>query len=194
MPPNPRCLIHQPIHPLLRPPLLLPLPITILINNVGGGTAGIMRNSDFAPFASHTPREISAVIAVNASFPTHLTASLLPTLIRNSPSLIGSASAIGIPYVSVYSATKSFNMAPSVALTRELSAEHPGIEVLGIVVGAAQTARTRSAGMQKALAVPSQEGMARAALGRAGCERAVVEGYGGMRCRWRFCGGRRSGW
>jgi short-subunit dehydrogenase len=134
-----------------------------------------MRNSDFIPFASHTAREISAVIAVNASFPTHLTASLLPTLIRNSPSLIGSASAIGIPYVSVYSATKSFNMAPSVALTRELSAEHPGIEVLGIVVGAAQAARTRSAGDAESVgsAEPGGDG-----AGGAG-EGGLREGGGG---------------
>lgn len=91
-----------------------------------------------------------------------------------------------MPYVSVSSATKSFNMAPSVALTRELSAEHPDMEVLGIVVGAVQTARTGRAGMQKAWAVPSQEGMARAALGRVGCGRAVEEGYWGHAVQMAF--------
>lgn len=78
---------------------------------------------------------------MNARWPTQLTKALLPLLTDNSPSLImnvGSMAGLwGLPYLSVYCASKAFNMLFSDALKQEIAAEgkRKDIEVIGIIVG-----------------------------------------------------------
>jgi 17beta-estradiol 17-dehydrogenase / very-long-chain 3-oxoacyl-CoA reductase len=156
---------------------LLSLPITVLINNVGG-TAGIMQSSDFEPLMSQTPDEIAAQLAVNATFPTHLTRALLPTLAANTPSLIINISSIvsmGFPYLSTYSASKAFNIALSTSLTAELGAEGYDVESLAIIVCGVQSAG--NAGAKLGWFIPDSRSMAGYALGKVGCGRAAVAGY-----------------
>lgn len=112
------------------------LPLTILINNVGGvptrREAGLLRLADY------TGDELDATVNMNARFMIQATRLLTPILARNGPSLlltISSAAKIGMPYVAPYSACKAFNWGLSNALKREVGAQGLPIDVLAIVPG-----------------------------------------------------------
>lgn len=137
-----------------------------------------MQASDFEPLVSQTPSEIAALLAVNATFPTHMTRALLPTLTANAPSLImhiSSIASIGFPYLSTYSASKAFNIALSTSLTAELAAEKHDVESLAIIVCGVHSAG--NAGAKLGAFIPSSRSMAAYALGKVGCGRAAVAGY-----------------
>ncbi len=80
---------------------------------------------------------------------------------------IGSAACFGMPYVTVYSGTKAYDMTWSNALTSELAAEGHDIETLGVII--ASTKSAGNAGAQLGFAVPTSRQMASAALDRVGC-------------------------
>ena len=167
------------------------LHLTVLINNVGGTTPFVQ--PDMKPFSAYSAAEIGKVIQVNAVFPTVLTRLLLPALARDGvggPSLVvnvGSASARGIPYVSVYAGAKAFNHTWSRAMglecderrrspaaVDELLGPRMDIEVLGVVVGSVRSAGNRAA---PGFFVPTSRVMAKAMLDRVGCGRALVTAY-----------------
>jgi 17beta-estradiol 17-dehydrogenase / very-long-chain 3-oxoacyl-CoA reductase len=113
------------------------LPITILINNVGGAP---IPAPIFRPFTEYPAPAIDDHFNLNARFMSHLTRLLLPYLSRNAQprSLIlniSSAAREGMPLLSVYSATKAYVSAFSHALSRELKALKEPVDCLAIVPG-----------------------------------------------------------
>lgn len=81
----------------------------------------------------------------------------------------------GMPYMDIYSAAKSFDLAFSRALGRELAAQGKNVEVLGIMTGAVTDVgwdRT-----PKSLFRPESRQFARAALGKVGCGKHVVAAW-----------------
>ncbi|KAF2708647.1 NAD(P)-binding protein, partial [Pleomassaria siparia CBS 279.74] len=111
--------------------------VRILINNVGGIP---MAYPHFRLFADFAVQGIDNHFDMNARFMTHLTRLMLPQLTRNAAprSLIlnmTSASYIGLPYLSMYSATKAYMRGFSHALSRELKLESKPLDCLLIVPG-----------------------------------------------------------
>ncbi|KAH8701354.1 hypothetical protein GQ44DRAFT_717786 [Phaeosphaeriaceae sp. PMI808] len=111
------------------------LPVTILINNVGGVP---MEYPQFRPFVEYEAHGIDNHFNMNARFMTHLTRLMLPHLTSNAHprSLIlniTSAARFGLPYLSMYSATKAYVSGFSHALTRELKMFKQPIDCLLIV-------------------------------------------------------------
>lgn len=83
--------------------------LTVLANNVGG-TKG-SPDCDFKILSSHNPAEIRDLMTANMQISTTLMAALLPTLVAHEPALFlitGSTFAGGMPYISVYAATKAY--------------------------------------------------------------------------------------
>ncbi|KAH9214465.1 hypothetical protein DL95DRAFT_389443 [Leptodontidium sp. 2 PMI_412] len=164
--------------------------VTVLINNVGGG-----EKSDgpfMEPYGRYTPRDIDRLLNVNARFPAQITRAVLPLLKEHGgPSLImtmGSMSDFGMPYMSIYSAAKAFDLIFSAALKRELAAEgmtqtndgskrerKSQIEVLGIMTGGVtEVAWDQTKGN---MFRPAAATLARAALERVGCGKDIVAAY-----------------
>lgn len=117
---------------------VLNLPITILVNNVGG-TPNLPALKSLEDF---THKEIDATVNLNAGFPAHITHLMLPTLIKNGPSLIlnmSSGSHIGMPWLSLYSACKGFNLSFAVAVAREVKANGHPVHSLTIIPGDVQS-------------------------------------------------------
>ena len=148
------------------------LNLTVLVNNVGGATK-------VQPLEKNTADELDFVMNVNARFPAQLTKALLPKLARpQGPTLImniGSVADLGVPYATVYGASKAFNMSMSSCLAVEVKAEAKNIEVLGIPVG-----RVTDVGHNKedsSFFTPTARTMARACVDRVGCGRYIVVGY-----------------
>ncbi|CAJ2511336.1 Uu.00g069610.m01.CDS01 [Anthostomella pinea] len=101
------------------------LPVAILINNVGSIP---ISGDPFKEFSAYDGEDIDRCIALNASFMTHMTHMtrlMLPTLSRSSRSLtlnVTSAARVGMPWLSLYSATKAYNAGFSTSVCRELRA------------------------------------------------------------------------
>ncbi|KAF2011991.1 NAD(P)-binding protein [Aaosphaeria arxii CBS 175.79] len=138
------------------------LPLTILINNVGGIT--------FKPYyqklEDHTAGQIDDMINLNARFAAHVTRVLVPTLKLHGPSAIlnvSSGSCRGMPWMSLYSSVKAFNAAFGRALAREFIAEGSKIDSLVVCPGDVQSqANTRAL----APGSPTAETFAKAVLDR----------------------------
>ena len=110
------------------------LNITVLINNVGGA----VRVPFAKPFSAYTPEDIDSIMNINTRFMIYLTRILLPTFLANKgPSLIinmSSASRTGMPYSTMYSATKAFIATFTKSLAMELRAEgHTNIKITAVV-------------------------------------------------------------
>lgn len=113
------------------------LPVTILINNVGGVPMKYPLFRQFRDFEAH---EIDDNWNLNARFMSHITRLMLPLLEENaSPrSLIlniASGARFGMPYLMGYSATKGYVTAFSHTLTRECKVFNYPIDCLLIVPG-----------------------------------------------------------
>ncbi|KAF2151894.1 putative short chain dehydrogenase/reductase [Myriangium duriaei CBS 260.36] len=112
----------------------LPGKLTVLINNVGGTPFG----SSFQWFASYDSDTIDKLINLNARFPTQLTRALLPILHNTTPALILNIGSVvgelGAPFLSAYSASKSYNLRFSKSLRGEAAAIGADLEILGIMV------------------------------------------------------------
>ena len=129
---------------------LASLPITTLINNVGGTPIlpPHLRN-----FSTYTPSEVDASINMNSRFMSQLTLQLLPILCSNEPSLIinlSSGGKFGLPGLVMYSATKAFVSGFSKALAREAKAFGFPLDVISIIPG-----DVHSQGNNKALTASS---------------------------------------
>lgn len=122
------------------------LPISILVNNVGGNP---IKLPAFRPMSTYSSSDVDAVIAQNSRFMARLTALMLPILTRrdiNSTSSkserslilnLSSSGHVGPPWLVMYGATKAFNRAFSYGLARELEAypETKHVDCLAIIPG-----------------------------------------------------------
>jgi 17beta-estradiol 17-dehydrogenase / very-long-chain 3-oxoacyl-CoA reductase len=117
-------------------------------------------------------------MTINAIFPTLITNALMPTIKQNQPGLvinIGSYAGVhGLPWISVYSASKSFNHTFSKALSKELIATGNDVEVLGIVVGSVKSAGNPDETLSFVVLDPDE--MAESIIDRVGCGKDVVTG------------------
>jgi 17beta-estradiol 17-dehydrogenase / very-long-chain 3-oxoacyl-CoA reductase len=151
--------------------------LSVLINNLGG-TAGVLSpNEIFTTIDKCTVEAVDSLININARFTSQITRLLLPLLLKRPRGLIlniSSAAEAGMPYLSIYSGTKSYITAFSKAMTAEMQAERRNVEVLGVVVGSVQT---DSNNHPINLFHPKAETFVAAALDRVGCGEASVFGY-----------------
>lgn len=115
------------------------LSVTVLINNVGGIPISYPH---MRPFRDYDADGIDACINMNSRFMTHLTCLMIPILCKNSKLAgdrrglilnVTSQAHIGMPLLSMYSATKGHVTALSRALTREFRAFGEPIDCLCIV-------------------------------------------------------------
>lgn len=100
--------------------------ISVLINNAGmGGTF---------PFDEKDAAYYSKVISLNATTPTMLCRLFLPDLKNNAPSFIMNVSSLAgifhLPHKQVYGGTKSYLLAFSKSLSKELKGENVFVSVL----------------------------------------------------------------
>ena len=152
-----------------------PLNLTVLVNNVGGG-------SKIQNLERNTASETDLTINVNARFPAQLTRALLPKLTRpDGPGTlimnIGSLGAPGVPYLTVYGGSKMFNQAMSSSLAVEVKVEKKNIEVLAIPIGrVTECAHSKE---PSSFFTPVARTMGKACVDRVGCGRAVVVGHVG---------------
>jgi 17beta-estradiol 17-dehydrogenase / very-long-chain 3-oxoacyl-CoA reductase len=162
------------------------LHVTVLINNVG--TVSKPHGPEFSPFWQEIPEDIDALINVNARFPAQFTRAILPLLLSHGgPALIlnmGSMADFGFPYMSMYSASKKFDMVFSSALKEEMRKEGKNVEVLGITC--ADVVGTTHDKNKSSLLRPDSRTYARAALNRVGCGEAVVCGWWVHGVMWWF--------
>jgi short-subunit dehydrogenase len=153
--------------------------LRVLVNNVGGANQ-VIGKGIFCLLKDTTGDEVDTLINVNARFPARLTVALFPVLMAqvNTPSLVinlGSMAGTYMqPYMTVYSATKSFNLSFSTSMGKELKSQGCDVEVLGFVVGTVDTGGA-PAGKQGGLAVTTPRRLAKACLDRSGCGRWMLE-------------------
>lgn len=152
------------------------LNLTVLINNAGGGAL----NPTFLSLGESSEARITGNVSLNALFPLHLTRALLPTLRRNSPSLVVSVSSLadsGLPLLVSYSASKRFLLTMTEAVVREMKLLGKGsdVELLGVRVG--KTTNTAYFTEKPSFFTPDSQTMARASLEKAGYGHGVVVGY-----------------
>ncbi len=115
------------------------LDVTILVNNVGGNP---ITNQPFRFFATYSSADVDAVMNQNARFMARLTALMLPILKRKPAgpgqrSLILNMSSMawyGAPWLTMYTATKSFNLAMTWALAREFAVDPDASHVSALAV------------------------------------------------------------
>ena len=161
------------------------LNLTVLVNNVGG--EGHLRTA-FMPLHELTSEELETTINLNLGFTTQLTRALLPTLIRNEPSLVlntGSVTVMGFPWLVAYSASKGFLASFSRALRTEMVAIGKDVRVHNLVVGSV------SSGTRKVKTdpfCPSSRALAKAALRRAGAGSVNMVPWLGHRLQLFFLG------
>lgn len=159
----------------------LPGPLTLLINNVGGAPL----SPSFGTLAEVDASYVDKMINLNSRFPTQLLRALLPLLSKNGPSLVMSACSVtgfrGLPYLSVYSASKAFNYALNQSLASELKAEKKDVEALAIVI-----ANVVSGGNKTTEGAFTCTGlqMAEFSLDRVGCGQPAVFGWWRHAVQW----------
>lgn len=140
------------------------LPITILVNNVGMGPIG--------KFAAMTHEQIQQTITLNTVFPSHLTRDMLVYMQPNSL-ILNVSSYAGLlppPYLAVYAATKAYNNAFSISLSREME----NVEVISLLTGSVNTgSNTKPVSFLR----PSAEKYAKAVLGIVGCGKQSIMPY-----------------
>jgi 17beta-estradiol 17-dehydrogenase / very-long-chain 3-oxoacyl-CoA reductase len=140
------------------------LPISVLVNNVGGG--------DPKSFEQSSSMDIDKTITLNALFPTHLTRDLLPHLLR--PALILNVSSyVSVfppPYLATYAGAKAFVTAFSNSLSREVES----VEAISLITGS-----VHSAGNRKPVSFmrPDSASYAKSILAAVGCGKLTVFPY-----------------
>lgn len=153
------------------------LPISILINNVGGSGRVV---PVWRALAERTADEVDALIDLNARFMIHVTRLMIPVLHRSGgPSLIMTIGSEGgrapVPWNLTYGASKAFDAQMSASLRCELRAEKMDIEVLHIGVGMVQA--SKAAQWETGWFVPTGRRFAAAALDRVGCGKRSVTAF-----------------
>jgi 17beta-estradiol 17-dehydrogenase / very-long-chain 3-oxoacyl-CoA reductase len=152
------------------------IPLTVLVNNIGGGPL----NPTFMSLKGSPEATIVRTVSMNALFPLYLTRALLPKMMQSGPSLVTNISSMsdpGLPLIASYTAAKAFLMALTRALRLEMKMEDHtrNVEVLGIRIGKV-TGTSYHRGPASFL-MPTTETMAKAALARAGHGNGIVVGY-----------------
>ena len=155
------------------------VPLTILVNNVGG--TGVL-SSNFKNFEDTTPAEMLGLFSVNMLFPLNLTRALLPRFQQQQgPTLVmncGSAGYVGQPYIAAYSSTKGALHSWTRALAAEQRAAGSKVEVFEVVIGPTYTQQlAKDKNFSPGLFMPSADVMAHAAIARAGQGHLSVYGY-----------------
>lgn len=149
--------------------------LTVLVSNAGGAARPVYRTLDEMSAA-----ELAANVSLNALFPLHLLARLIPTLAANSPALViavGSLADNGLPLLGSYGPSKSFLMSMAGCAARDMRIVGRDVEVVGMRAG-----RVTGVSHQKTrgtLMLPDAGTWARAALARVGCGRAECVPYWG---------------
>jgi 17beta-estradiol 17-dehydrogenase / very-long-chain 3-oxoacyl-CoA reductase len=134
------------------------LDVTILVNNIGGNP---IAHPPFRPFGTYSSTDVDAVINQNARFMARLTALLLPVLSRKPTgpeqcSLVLNVSSMawyGTPWMAMYTATKSFNLAMTWALAREFTVD-PAIshvKALAVIPGEVRSQGNNQADSDRAV-------------------------------------------
>lgn len=140
------------------------LPISVLVNNVGGGEPKSLADS--------SSTDIDRTMILNATFPTHLTCDLLPQLLR--PGLVLYVSSyVGVfppPYLATYAGAKAF----VTAFSSSLAGEVESVEAIALITGS-----VHSAGNKKPVAFlrPDSATYAKSILSVVGCGRLSVFPY-----------------
>ncbi|KAJ6111175.1 hypothetical protein N7486_003410 [Penicillium sp. IBT 16267x] len=145
--------------------------LSVLVNNVGGGV------KPFTLLDGYTFEEAAMTVDMNAGFMLQITRILLPLLCEGTKGLVlnvSSIAAFGMPYISVYSASKGFVDTFTRALEAEVYAEGRNVDIMGLRVG---QVRTANFGATRGLFVPDGRGLASAALNRVGCGQVIVWAY-----------------
>lgn len=134
------------------------LDIGLLVSNAGTGTKSRFEDGD--------PRTMSETLMVNCNAPMILAHGFVPRLRkRGNGGILFTSSVeglIGLPFSSVYSATKGFMNSLGEALWGELTPE--GIDVLTLCPGATDTERMQGAEPANPQHVMSPDDVARLAL------------------------------
>lgn len=131
------------------------LRVSILVNNVGSVP---IAPPTFRTLATYSPDDIDDSIALNVRFPARLTTLMLPVLAHRGAGVddhgmsfgthrrslilnVGSGDMLGVPYLVVHGATKSFNYSFSKGLARELEMDPKTrhVDVLAVVPGDVQS-------------------------------------------------------
>lgn len=143
--------------------------LVVLVNNVGGEVRPYTVLSDYRF------EEVNRTIAtLNIGFIAQITRVLLPLLETSVGGVvlnISSISAVGMPYISIYTATKGFVDSFTKTLEAECKAERKKVKVLGLRVSQVKTARFD---IEAGLFVPDRRTLASATLNRVGCGRVIV--------------------
>lgn len=147
------------------------LHLTVVISNAGNGPT-----PTYGTLESYDQHMLTSVVSLNALFPMHLLAHIIPTLQKNSPSLviqIGSLSDNGLPLLSSYSSAKTLIMTLFKCVAREMHLTgRKGIEIIGMRVGSVTGVQHET--QKPSWTMPDAKVFARAALGWVGCGRSEV--------------------
>lgn len=158
--------------------VIRPLPLTVLVNNIGGAS---VVEPEFVALSSRTAAEVDALLNFNVGFMLHLTRIALPILERNQPALILNISSvteiIPSPWVAVYSGGKGFVSAFTRSLRAELRADGKDVDVMSQPVARVVTPGARKTERDLALDTVSPQAIVRASLNRVGCGYAVATPY-----------------
>jgi 17beta-estradiol 17-dehydrogenase / very-long-chain 3-oxoacyl-CoA reductase len=152
------------------------LHLTVLISNAGGAPTATA--NPFKTLDGNTNKELADTLHLNATFPTMLLNALIPTLARDGPALIivvGSLAAWGLPLVSAYGATKAYLLSLCQSVAREMRIKERDVEVMYLGVGSV-TGVSHTSGAPSFFQ-PSASTLAKGALARVGCRRAVIVPY-----------------
>ncbi|KAJ5642396.1 hypothetical protein N7490_006396 [Penicillium lividum] len=142
--------------------------LSVLVNNVGGEVR------PYTAFDEYTFEEAARTMDSNAGFMMQITRVLLSLLQERTRGIVmnvSSMAAYGLPYISVYSASKGFVDTFTRALEAEVNAEGRNVDVMALRVG---PVRTASFDVKTGLFVPDARGLASAGLNRVGCGRVIV--------------------
>ncbi|KAJ5648920.1 uncharacterized protein N7484_002643 [Penicillium longicatenatum] len=145
--------------------------LSVLVNNVGGEV------KPYTLLDGYTFDEAAKTVDMNAGFMLQITRALLPLLCEETRGLVlnvSSISAMGMPYISVYSASKGFVDTLTRALEAEVYAEGRNVDIMGLRVG---QVRTAGFGVTRGLFIPNGRTLASAALNRVGCGQVIVWAY-----------------
>ena len=140
--------------------------LTILINNVAAwchpGEKGVVALTEM----NH--QDVEVELNVNLNLTTHLTRVLLPVLARNSPALLintGSIAWKGVPFVTVYGATKAYLRTLSKGLAQYMAHQKTDVEVIYTdIIGVS----SKGSGVLPDMITPTPKAWVRSALGKVG--------------------------
>lgn len=178
------------------------LRLTMLINNVGG--QGHLSHDPYHTLVNYSPEDIDRLVDLNAKFMIMLTRELLPLLLRSTDKTLGddvftypvplkrsdpgkapaahiinasSLSALGVPYVLPYCASKGLVETFTKALRNEFRAEGYPASRIDVVCWRIGNVVTGTNPNEITYFVPAAKQYARAVLNRVGCDHAVVVPY-----------------